>query len=43
MEVIDIGDAQRSPFYSQAVKAGGLVFISGQAPSSIAKHLKKLR
>ena len=27
MEVIDIGDAQRSPFYSQAVKAGGGWFL----------------
>jgi len=43
MKVIDTGDSPRSPFYSQAVKAGGLIFVSGQAPSSIAKVLKKLR
>ena len=32
MEFISTEDAPRSPIYSQAVKAGGLVFVSGQSP-----------
>ena len=31
-EIIRTGDAPDSPAYSQAVKAGGLVFVSGQGP-----------
>ena len=32
MEFISTEDAPRSSIYSQAVKAGGLVFVSGQSP-----------
>ena len=32
MEIINTGDAPQSSLYSQAVKAAGLVFVSGQAP-----------
>ena len=32
MEIINTGDAPKSSFFSQAVKAAGLVFVSGQAP-----------
>jgi len=31
-EIIQTADAPRSPAYSQAVKAGGLIFVSGQGP-----------
>jgi 2-iminobutanoate/2-iminopropanoate deaminase len=31
-DVIRTGDAPSSPFYSQAVRAAGLVFVSGQGP-----------
>jgi 2-iminobutanoate/2-iminopropanoate deaminase len=30
-DIVSTGDAPASPFYSQAVKAAGLVFVSGQA------------
>ena len=32
MEFISTEGAPKSPLYSQAVKAGGLVFVSGQSP-----------
>ena len=31
-EIVQTNQAPRSPSYSQAVKAGGLVFVSGQGP-----------
>jgi 2-iminobutanoate/2-iminopropanoate deaminase len=31
-EIISTNDAPRSPVYSQAVKAAGLIFVSGQGP-----------
>jgi 2-iminobutanoate/2-iminopropanoate deaminase len=31
-DIIRTGDAPSSPIFSQAVRAGGLVFVSGQAP-----------
>ena len=31
MEIIATDNAPKSPLYSQAVKAGGLIFVSGQA------------
>ena len=31
-EIISTDDAPRSPAYSQAVRAAGLVFVSGQGP-----------
>jgi 2-iminobutanoate/2-iminopropanoate deaminase len=31
-EIIQTADAPRSPAYSQAVKVGGLIFVSGQGP-----------
>ena len=30
--IVSTDEAPRSPVYSQAVKAGGLVFVSGQGP-----------
>jgi len=30
--IIRTGDAPSSPIFSQAVRAGGLIFVSGQAP-----------
>jgi 2-iminobutanoate/2-iminopropanoate deaminase len=30
--IVSTDDAPRSPVYSQAVKAGGLVYVSGQGP-----------
>jgi 2-iminobutanoate/2-iminopropanoate deaminase len=30
--IITTGDAPRSPYYSQAVRAAGLIFVSGQGP-----------
>ena len=32
MEFISTDSAPKSPLYSQAVKAGGLIFVSGQSP-----------
>src|SRR5262245_66020580 len=32
MEFVRTGKAPSSPYYSQAVKAAGLVFVSGQGP-----------
>ena len=32
MEFISTECAPKSPLYSQAVKAGGLVYVSGQSP-----------
>jgi len=32
MEFISTEGAPKSPLYSQAVKAGGLVYVSGQSP-----------
>jgi 2-iminobutanoate/2-iminopropanoate deaminase len=32
MEIVTTDEAPASPIYSQAVKAGGLVFVSGQGP-----------
>ena len=31
-DIIRTGDAPSSPIFSQAVRAGGLIFVSGQAP-----------
>ena len=31
-DIIRTGDAPSSPVFSQAVRAGGLIFVSGQAP-----------
>jgi 2-iminobutanoate/2-iminopropanoate deaminase len=31
-DIIRTGDAPSSPTFSQAVRAGGLIFVSGQAP-----------
>lgn len=31
-EIIQTAEAPKSPAYSQAVKAGGLIFVSGQGP-----------
>lgn len=31
-DIIRTGDAPSSPLFSQAVRAGGLIFVSGQAP-----------
>ena len=35
MEIIKTDDAPKSPYYSQAVKAAGLIFVSGQAPIDV--------
>jgi len=32
MKVIATDTAPESPFYNQAVQAGGLIFVSGQGP-----------
>jgi 2-iminobutanoate/2-iminopropanoate deaminase len=31
-EIVATGDAPQNPAYAQAVKAGGLIFVSGQGP-----------
>ena len=31
-DIVRTGDAPSSPFFSQAVRGGGLIFVSGQAP-----------
>ncbi len=31
-QIIETDDAPRNPAYSQAVRAGGLIFVSGQGP-----------
>jgi 2-iminobutanoate/2-iminopropanoate deaminase len=31
-DIIRTGDAPSAPIFSQAVRAGGLIFVSGQAP-----------
>ena len=31
--IVQTDQAPKSPFYRQAVKAGGLIFVSGQAPT----------
>lgn len=33
--IIHTTQAPKSPFYNQAVKAGGLIFVSGQAPTDV--------
>src|ERR1041384_3880947 len=38
-QIIQTGQAPTSPSYSQAVKAGGLVFVSGQGPFDAAGKL----
>ena len=39
MEIINSGNAPKSLFYSQAVMAAGLVFVSGQAPIDVKTGL----
>jgi len=35
-DIIRTGDAPSSPVFSQAVRGGGLIFVSGQAPIDLA-------
>lgn len=35
-EIVSTSDAPSSPLYSQAVKAGGLIFVSGMTGSDVA-------
>src|ERR1700760_3945865 len=35
-EIVSTPNAPKSPIYSQAVKAGGLIFVSGTAPADPA-------
>ena len=32
-DIVSTPNAPKSPVYSQAVKAGGLIFVSGTAPA----------